>query len=195
MADVNPTRFENIPPYPESKEDRKQNIVLAVIETPKLTRHKFAFNPAFGAFELRATIAEGLTWPYDYGFIPGTLADDGDPLDVLYLNDEPTFTGCLVKARVLGLVRLKKNDVENDRILACAARMSGVSQSTDSYNDVDDLPEAQLSSICRFLVEYSEDQGNAIRFKGTHGVESAFKAIDKAVSAFKKRGKADSGHG
>ena len=187
MTDINPTRFEDLPTYPESKQDRKENAVYAIIETPAKTRHKYALNPKFGAFELRATLAEGLAWPYDYGFVPGTLGDDGDPLDLLFLSDAPTFPGCLVKARVLGIVHLTKDGEENDRILACAMRMDGVAQSTDSYDHVDDLPKAQLKGICRFLVEYSEEQGHDIGFKGTSGVKSAFEAIDDGMKAFQKR--------
>jgi inorganic pyrophosphatase len=187
MADVNPTRFEDLPTYPESKQERHEKVVYAVIETPAKTRHKYALNPEFGALELRATLAEGLAWPYDYGFIPQTRGGDGDPLDILFLCDVPTFPGCLVKARILGIVHLSKDGQENDRILGCAMRMDGVAQSTDAYDDVDDLPKAQLQGICRFLVEYSEEQGHKIEFKGTSGVKGALKAIEYGRDAFRDK--------
>ncbi len=98
---VNPTNYDAIPAYvPDSPE----NLVHAVIETPAQIRHKYAFVPKYGAMTLKLTLAEGLTWPYDYGFIPETLADDGDPTDVLVINDTPTFSGCLLEVRVLGAI-------------------------------------------------------------------------------------------
>ena len=74
----------------------EKDLAFAVIETPAQTRHKYAFEPKYGIMLLKMTLAEGLAWPYDYGFIPQTLGDDGDPVDVLVLNDAPTFSGCLL---------------------------------------------------------------------------------------------------
>ncbi len=174
MQAIHPTRFENIPTFPPKQKDRDENLVHAIIETPARQRHKYA-------------LAEGLAWPYDYGFIPQTLADDGDPLDILFLVDEPTFPGCLVKARVIGIVHLKKNGIENDRVLACAARVKGIAQTTDAYSHVDDLPKENIAGLCRFLVDYSEDQGNDITFEGVSGVKKAFKAIAETAERFKEQ--------
>src|SRR5438270_7462999 len=88
---INPTHYEQIPTFPENEKDGGDHFVHAVIETPARQRHKYAFEPKYGAFQLKAVLAEGLSWPYDYGFIPQTLAEDGDPLDVLFLADESTF--------------------------------------------------------------------------------------------------------
>jgi inorganic pyrophosphatase len=98
---VNPTNFNHIPTYVP---DQKHHVAYAVIETPAATRHKYAFEPKYGIMLLKATLAEGLHWPYDYGFVPQTLADDGDPIDILILNDEPTFSGCLLEVRILGAI-------------------------------------------------------------------------------------------
>src|SRR5579864_1011449 len=107
---VNPTHFEDIPTFVKSG----KYVVNAIVETPRNQRHKYAFVPKYGLFSQKLLLPDGLLWPYDYGFIPRTLGDDGDPLDLLFLGDEPTFTGCVVKARVIGIVNLKKNGVEND---------------------------------------------------------------------------------
>jgi inorganic pyrophosphatase len=187
MQAIHPTRFESIPTFPPKQKDRDENLVHAIIETPARQRHKYALEPEYGAFMIRDTLAEGLAWPYDYGFIPQTLADDGDPLDILFLVDEPTFPGCLVKARVIGIVHLKKNGVENDRILACATKVKGIAQTTDAYSHVDDLPKENIDGLCRFLVDYSEDQGNDITFEGVSGVKKAFKAIAETAERFKEQ--------
>jgi inorganic pyrophosphatase len=131
-------------------------------------------------------LAEGLQWPYDYGFIPGTLAADGDALDILFLGEEPTFTGCLLKARILGIVRLKKNGEENDRILGCPTPQKGLTQKSDAFDDVDDVPGDTIRNICRYLIDYSEAEGNDLEFEGAHSRKAAIKAIVKAQEAFEK---------
>ena len=109
-ARVNPTNYEEIP---SCVQRGKEDLVHAVIETPGGIRHKYAFVPEYGIMALKLTLAEGLAWPYDYGFVPQTLAGDGDPIDILVIGDEPTFSGCLLEVRLLGIVHLKKNGVEN----------------------------------------------------------------------------------
>ena len=184
MKAIDPTHFERIPPFATEDDDR---YVHAIVETPRDTPYKFAFEPRFGAFKVKALLAEGLQWPYDYGFIPGTLADDGDPIDILILNDRPTFAGCLIECRVLGLVRLKKDGVENDRIVAAPQQQPGIAQTADAYDDIDDVPKETIDGICRFLVEYSVDEGHTIEFDGVKSKKKALKAIADAVKAYEKR--------
>jgi inorganic pyrophosphatase len=181
---VNPSNYENIRAFPEETDPEKDFLVNMVVETPAGIRHKYAFDPQSGMFQLRTTIPEGLTWPYDYGFVPRTLGDDGDPLDILFLDDEPTFVGCLVQARLLGIVRLTKNGKENDRLVACAKRLHGVAQNTDPFEKIDDLPKPRIDSLCRFLVNYSEEQGNEIEFKGVDGRKKALQAVRDGIEKF-----------
>jgi inorganic pyrophosphatase len=185
MKRINPTNFEAIPAFAPRSNGRRH--VHAVIETPRDTRHKYAFEPKLGLFKLKQTLPEGMQWPYDYGFVPRTLADDGDPLDVLVVNDIGTFTGCLLETRILGIVRLKKNGVENDRLIAAPTRQSGVAQRSDAYDDIGDVPKETLADICRFLVEYSEEQGNRIEFKDVRPRKKAMAAIEAAIKAYEKR--------
>ena len=166
--------------------DRDDNVANAIIETPRNQRHKYAFDEKAGMFRQSMMLAEGLQWPYDYGFIPGTLAADGDALDILFLGEEPTFTGCLLKARILGIVRLKKNGEENDRILGCPTPQKGLTQKSDAFDDVDDVPGDTIRNICRYLIDYSEAEGNDLEFEGAHSRKAAIKAIVKAQEAFEK---------
>jgi inorganic pyrophosphatase len=181
---VNPTNYDCIPAYAGGG---KRPLVHAVIETPAFTRHKYAFEPEYGIMKLKQTLAEGLTWPYDYGFVPETLADDGDPLDVLVLNDSPTFSGCLIEVRVIGAVLIKKNGVENDRLVACPSRKSGITLKTDGFDKLSDVPQDLLDGIERFLVEYSADEGNKIKLRGTCTRKRAFALIDEGRKQFKKK--------
>lgn len=187
MRKINPSHFENIPTFPNA--DEHKYLINAVIETARDTRHKFAFDPEYGIFKLKTTIAEGLEWPYDYGFIPQTLGDDGDPLDVLFLDDEPTFTGCLVECRLIGIIHLEKNGEQNDRLLACALRFDGVAQRTDRFDDIDDLPKELVQNITKFLVEYSSNQENKIAFKGVDSRKKALRAVADGCRLWKKQHK------
>jgi inorganic pyrophosphatase len=187
MADprINPTNYDAIPTYPNDKRE----FVHAVIETPAFTRQKYGFVPKFGIFMLKQTLAEGLTWPYDYGFIPQTLADDGDPTDVIVINDTPTFTGCLMEVRILGGILLKKNGVVNNRLVACPKKQRGVTLKTDAYEKLADVPKDTMNGIERFLVEYSEVQGNTIAFGGTCSRKKAFAMIEDDRKRRKKHSK------
>jgi inorganic pyrophosphatase len=189
MKQINPTHFEAIPAFVPANGKAERHFVHAIVETPRDTRHKYAFEPKLGIFKLKQTLPEGMQWPYDYGFVPRTLAADGDPLDVLVLSTIPTFTGCLLEARVLGIVRLKKNGVENDRLIAAPPRQTGVSQPSDAFDDVKDVPKETIADICRFLVEYSEEEGNTIEFKDVRPRKKAMAAIEAAMKTYEKHSK------
>lgn len=180
---INATNYDAIPTYPR---DGSDHLVHAVIETPAQTRHKYAFVPKYGIFMLKQTLAEGLSWPYDYGFIPQTLADDGDPTDILVINDTPTFTGCLMEVRILGGILLKKNGVVNNRLVACPKRKPGVTLKTDAYERLSDVPKDMMDGIERFLVEYSEVEGNRIESNGTCSRRKALDQIEKDRKRRKK---------
>src|SRR4029077_1527901 len=97
--------------------------VTVVIETPKGSRNKYAFDPEIGAFALKKVLPAGMTFPYDFGFVPRTLAEDGDPVDVLVLMDEPAFAGCVTQCRLIGVIQGeqqagKGHSVRNDRVVA-----------------------------------------------------------------------------
>jgi inorganic pyrophosphatase len=94
---ANPFRLKPLDP------DDKQ-VLQVVIETPKGSRNKYAFDPEQKIFEPKKVLRTGMAFPYDFGFIPSTKADAGDPIDVLVLMDEPAFPGCLLKARVIGVM-------------------------------------------------------------------------------------------
>ena len=93
---------EHLPPMDGSKK------IHVIIETPKGSRNKYAFDPQQKVFLLKRVLPAGMTFPYDFGFVPSTKAEDGDPTDVLVLMDEPAFPGCLLKCRIVGIIEGKK---------------------------------------------------------------------------------------
>src|SRR5277367_5739916 len=100
----------------------EKEIIQVIIETPKGSRNKYAFDQENRVFGLKKVLPAGMTFPYDFGFVPSTLADDGDPVDVLVLMDEPAFPGCLLKCRIVGIIQGEQGDKKkkerNDRIVS-----------------------------------------------------------------------------
>jgi inorganic pyrophosphatase len=104
---------------------RKSGNLNVVIDTPKASRNKYAFDFKINAYKLKTVLPHGAVFPFDFGSIPGTVAQDGDPLDVLVLMDEPVFIGCLIEARLLGVIEAEQTEdgesERNDRLIAVAA--------------------------------------------------------------------------
>ncbi len=84
--------------------DKEANFVHVVIETPRGSRNKYKFEPKLGSMKLNKVLPAGMEFPYDFGFVPGTRAEDGDPIDVLLLMDEQVFPGCVVESRLIGVI-------------------------------------------------------------------------------------------
>lgn len=148
--------------------------VHVVVETPKGGRNKVAFDPQLGAFKLKGVLPEGHSFPYDFGFVPSTLAEDGDPIDVLLLLDTPTFSGCVVEARLLGAFEIEQQEedgqtVRNDRLLAVAAD----SREHKGLYTLDDLPGELLHEIEHFFISYNQAKGQVINVLRRVGPERA----------------------
>src|SRR5215469_12383583 len=117
---------------PLDKDD--EGIIRVVIETPKGSRNKYIFNEDEKVFELKKVLPAGMDFPYDFGFVSSTQADDSDPVDVLVLMDEPAFPGCILKCRIIGIIEgeqgKKKSKERNDRVVA-------VEYDNHSWSDLD----------------------------------------------------------
>src|SRR5256885_12700777 len=101
--------------------DVKKSVCRAIIETPKGFRNKFNYDPGSGLFELAGLLPEGMMFPFDFGFLPSTLGEDGDPLDILVLMDAPAHVGCLIEVRIIGVITAEQGEdgttKTNDRLL------------------------------------------------------------------------------
>jgi inorganic pyrophosphatase len=163
--------------------DRKDGTVQVIVETPKGSRNKFAFDPDQGIFALKKVLPAGMVFPYDFGFLPQTIADDGDPIDVLLLMDEPAFTGCAVRAVLIGVIEGEQVDgkkkVRNDRLLA-------VAEANHMYSNIRklaDLPKKFLDELQDFFVNYHNLEGKKYKLLGCKGVDKALDLIKKARKA------------
>jgi inorganic pyrophosphatase len=180
---VNATHYEAIPTFPKKK---SKNVVHAIVETAKNSPHKYALKKKYGIIALKEVLPDGMHWPYDYGFIPGTLAPDGDPLDILVLTQQGLFPGCMVSVRVLGAVREKKNKVENDRLIAVPLPSKGAPQLADDYRDISDVPKSLMDEIKDFLKKYSQRQGNRVKIRSIVGAKKAMQVVRQSERSFKR---------
>jgi inorganic pyrophosphatase len=185
---INATHYELIPTYP-NREKRDDRVVNAVIETPKGSCQKYALRAGYGIIAFHEMLPKEMQWPYDYGFIPQTLAPDGDPLDVLLVNEHGLFSGCLIETRIIGALRETKDGTENDRLIGVPLPSPGAPAPTDAYSDISDLPQRTLDEIKRFLVDYSARQGHRIVVKATVDADKAMKTVKATCKAFKKNGR------
>lgn len=163
--------------------DGGEKDIQVIIETPKGSRNKYAFNQKTRVFELAKVLPAGMTFPYDFGFVPRTLGGDGDPLDVLVLMDEPAFPGCVLKCRLIGLIEgeqiSKKKTERNDRIVA-------IEQDNHSYASVkhiDDMGKEFEREIEMFFVNFHELIGKKYEIVGLRGPGAALRCIHKGMKA------------
>jgi inorganic pyrophosphatase len=156
-------------------------LLQVIIETPKGCRNKYSFDEEQKIFVLKAALPAGMVFPYDFGFVPQTLADDGDPIDVLVLMDEPAFPGCALMARLIGVIEgeqtaPKLTPVRNDRLVA-------VAETTHLYakmTKLKQLPKQALKEIEEFFVNYHRLQGKEYKLLGCKGKKTALELIAKA---------------
>lgn len=160
--------------------------VHVVVETPMGARNKFALHEQYGLIELSRTLKAGLVWPCDFGFIPGTHGGDGDPLDVCLMLDAPTFPGCLVRARLLGVIGFRKNGEENDRVLACPAEKAGAGSAWDQIRDLPDLSRRRLRELESFLHDYNAFEGHHIELTGWRDAASALATVKSAAARWQE---------
>lgn len=161
-----------------------KGLLRVVIETPKGSRNKFAFNGEERIFELKKVLPAGMTFPYDFGFVPSTKADDGDPVDVLVLMDEPAFPGCALSCRLIGVIqgeqgdkKKKKKKIRNDRIVA-------VEQDAHSWADIktiDDLGKEFCRELEEFFVNYHSLSGEQYKVLGIKGPGQALKLVKSGM--------------
>jgi len=173
--------LETLPPF-----DSESGCLNVVIETPRGCRNKYSFDFDLGSFKLKAVLPSGAVFPFDFGSIPGTVADDGDPLDVLLLMDEPVFPGCLVEARILGVIeaeQTKDGQTErNDRLIAVAAK----SPTHDSLKSLLKIDQRIIEEIEHFFVSYNAAKGVCFRPIGRKGPVAAKRLVQ--AQRRKKRG-------
>jgi inorganic pyrophosphatase len=154
----------------------------AIIETPRSSAHKYDYEPALDCYVLKRTLPEGMCFPLDFGFFPGTLAEDGDPVDVLVLLDQPAVCGVLVKVRLIGAIQARQKEKagpwkRNDRLIAVA----GHSRALAGVKSLDDMRPSQLDELVEFFVHYNKFEGRKFDALGFGDAKKAEKLLRAGV--------------
>jgi inorganic pyrophosphatase len=175
--------------------DKKSGHVNAIIDTPKGSRNKFKYDESIGMFRLGGALPLGTVFPFDFGYIPSTRGGDGDPLDILILMDEPAFVGCLVPAKLVGVIEAEQTEdhetIRNDRLVAVAAD----SRNHSHIRFLGDLNNNLVHEIEQFFVSYNKAKGKKFEILGRFGPDRARDLMDSAVANFNRsRRTANSSH-
>lgn len=156
------------------------DIVQVVVETPRGCRNKYKFNPGTGRIKLSKVMPEGMVFPYDFGFLPDTKGEDGDPFDVLLLSDDGTFPGCEVECRLIGVLKSEQTEQgqkkRNDRLIAVAT----ASVLYGSIEELSDLEPAVLKQVEDFFVNYQKVRDIKFEILKREGSGSARKLMAAA---------------
>lgn len=164
--------------------DEETEAVTTIIETPKGGRIKFKYDNKLGLFRAAKFLPAGAVFPYDFGFVPSTLGGDGDPLDILVLMDEPAFTGCMVPARLIGVIEAEQTEKDkterNDRLIAVAA----ISHIYNNVISIADLSENIVKEIEHFFISYNKIAGREFKPLGRFGPDRADALLKQGADLF-----------
>ena len=157
-----------------------------IIEIPRGSRNKYEYDHERGLIRLDRRLFSATFYPADYGFVPDTLAEDGDPLDALVLLDEPTFPGCLVESKPIGVFSMTDEKGPDAKIIAVACG----DPMWASISDLDGLPSFLTHEVAHFFDVYKDlEPGKLTKIKGFDGVEAAWSEIERSFE--RARGRSD----
>jgi inorganic pyrophosphatase len=149
-------------------------IVRMIVEIQKNSSNKFEYDPVAGTFRLDRALYSPMHYPADYGFVPGTVAEDGDPLDVLCLIDHPTFTGCLIEVRPVGVLDLVDQTTTDHKIISVPL----TDPRFEHVKTVQDLPPHVVREFEHFFTIYKELENKVVETRGWHDLDHALEVIN-----------------
>lgn len=167
--------WHELPPGPNAPE-----VLYTIVEIPKGSRNKYEYHKQAGIIKLDRVLYSSLYYPGDYGLIPRTHYDDGDPLDIIVMINEPTFPGCIIEVRPIGLFRMLDRGVPDDKIL-------GVPYKDPLYRDYHDLgnvPKHFLDEVGHFFSVYKDLEGARVEVIGWEDVDSAYERIRHSIQLY-----------
>ena len=168
--------------------DAKSKDLRIVIETPKGSRNKYSYDPECDCLQLSTVLPEGMVFPYDFGFIPSTLGEDGDPLDILVLMEAPVVPGCVIRARLVGAIEAKQKEKDkgwtnNDRLVAVAPH----AQTYQKAKTFSDLRPHLVDEIIEFFVAYNKLRNRKFKAGSVVGPRKAEELVKIGMKQFRRR--------
>ena len=167
--------------------DEDEN-VNAVIETSRGSRTKLAFDAKLDAFTVKKVIPEGMSFPFDFGFIPSTIGEDEDPVDVLVLTDEALPAGTVVPSRLIGVIEANQTDKDGDTTEN--SRLIAVAVACEIFSDVkklSDLPLPVVQQIEHFFVTYNQEEGKCFEPTGRRGPKRAKQCVERGMRRYRRK--------
>jgi inorganic pyrophosphatase len=176
--------LHELPPGPEvGSGEFDPNVIYVVVEVPKGSRNKYEYDKRQGFVKLDRVLFSPIHYPGDYGLIPQTHYDDGDPLDVLVMVNEPTFPGCIIEARPIGMFRMMDRGVADDKVLAVPA----YDPNFRDYYDLPHIPQHFLAETGHFFEVYKELEGIQTEVLGWERATVAREQIVHAVDLYRQK--------
>jgi inorganic pyrophosphatase len=164
------------------------DIINVVVDVPKGENNKYEYNEEGGFFELDRTLYSPFFFPFEYGFIPQTASGDGDSLDVALLSSFPTFSGCVIKARPIGVLLMEDEKGEDNKIIAVPDKK--IDPRFEEIEDIEDLKEHIRKEIEIFFSDYKKlekEKYKHVKVKGWANAEKAKEMIEKGIEDYNKK--------
>lgn len=162
--------------------DKIPEVVNAIIEIPTGCKAKYEIDKESGLLRLDRVLYSAVHYPANYGFIPQTHCEDGDPLDVLVLSQLAVVPMCLLECRPIGVMKMIDNGEADDKIIAVAIGDMNV----DHLHDLSDLPKPRLRELQRFFEDYKKLENKHVEITEVLGKEAAFQAVHEGIALYKK---------
>jgi inorganic pyrophosphatase len=152
----------------------------ALVEIPKGSRNKYEWDEDLQAIKLDRFLFSSLVYPTDYGMIPKTMAEDGDPLDVMVLVSEPTFPGCVIPVKIIALFRMRDDEGQDDKLVCVPLE----DPNWNTMDVLDDIPQQLRDEISHFFSVYKTPEGKVVKVDGWYEREAAIKVLDESRERF-----------
>lgn len=157
--------------------------LAVIIESPAGSNQKYDYDPVDGHFILTKLLPQGMVFPFDFGFIPGTIGGDGDPLDVLVISETPTFTGCRINCKIIGALVCEQtetdgNTTQNDRYIG----ISDISEQYAKVSKLSELPRGMIDKLEQFFINYNAMAGKKFVVKKHMSAAAANKQIESSAA-------------
>jgi inorganic pyrophosphatase len=162
---------------------RAPEVIYAIVEIPRGSRNKYEYDKSTGLIKLDRVLYSSIHYPGDYGLIPGTYWGDGDPLDILVMVNQPSFPGCIIEARPIGLFRMLDKDLNDDKVLA----VPETDPLFQDYHDLADVPRHFLAEVAHFFTVYKDLEGVRVKPLGWDSAKAAKEAILQAVELYREK--------
>ncbi len=157
----------------------KPGLLNVLIEIAAGSKNKYEFDKDLGALALDRVLSSSVMYPYDYGFIPNTLADDGDPLDGMVIMDEPTFPGCVIAARPIGMMEMIDGGDRDEKILCVPDKDPRYAH----VKSLKDIPQHRLDEISEFFKTYKNLEKKTVEVLGWKDVDAVLPLVEKCIKA------------